>query len=354
MSKLDEILKNQPVKIDFITLLLACPSIENRASRDNLLKGVRNGGLLANFDRNATNRIDVENVVNTLLKYSGALEEFITYVQQAEEGSDPVMALQKFLANLTKIEALTTLDEARKKPSPQAQGEARVKLDQHEIVNYNLHNLVGSFKSYVDLAGIFGFVIPCDQYILENYILVRLQKGLLELNPNCKPIEFHLHKSRLDNDSLEVAICKGLESQSYGNPESWFRNKEKSDVLLTLLNGDSIEKERVELLVQHFYQQLNLKLLSKLEKQGLRLVIIYADTSQRGITIKGFNRLDIEEKDKHNPQKLEKWFTALLKKERLDQRKIKKLAQQVGYHPNLAGAFREMVKISKDLTGRIT
>ena len=71
-SKFEETLRgNFLKKQELITLLLSCPSIANRASRDNLLRGVHNGRLIANFARNEVNKIDVENIVNTLLDYPG-------------------------------------------------------------------------------------------------------------------------------------------------------------------------------------------------------------------------------------------------------------------------------------------
>ncbi|NWJ94450.1 MAG: hypothetical protein HXX20_01570 [Chloroflexi bacterium] len=100
-KRLDQELKDDFLaKLDFIKLLLACPSMESRTHRNNLLKGVRKGELVARIARNETDTIDVENIVNTLLNYAGALEELISLVLRAEAGSTCSVELQDFLANL--------------------------------------------------------------------------------------------------------------------------------------------------------------------------------------------------------------------------------------------------------------
>ncbi|NWJ98643.1 MAG: SUMF1/EgtB/PvdO family nonheme iron enzyme [Chloroflexi bacterium] len=83
-------------KQDLITLLLACPSIANRASRDNLLREVHNGRLIAKIARNDTDTIDLANIVNTLLDYTGALEELISLIRRVDSGSKPLQALENF------------------------------------------------------------------------------------------------------------------------------------------------------------------------------------------------------------------------------------------------------------------
>ncbi|NWJ96397.1 MAG: SIR2 family protein [Chloroflexi bacterium] len=83
-------------KQELITLLLSCPSIANRASRDNLIREVHNGRLIAKFARNEVNKIDVQNIVNTLLDYSGALEELISFMRMEDSGTQALQALETF------------------------------------------------------------------------------------------------------------------------------------------------------------------------------------------------------------------------------------------------------------------
>ncbi|MEI6046811.1 MAG: NB-ARC domain-containing protein, partial [Chloroflexota bacterium] len=61
-----------------------------------LLKGVRKGELVAKIDRNEVNEIDVENIVNTLLDYSGALEELISFIRLKDSGIKALQALETF------------------------------------------------------------------------------------------------------------------------------------------------------------------------------------------------------------------------------------------------------------------
>ncbi|MEI6043296.1 MAG: hypothetical protein WCS37_02780, partial [Chloroflexota bacterium] len=68
----------------------------NRASRDNLLREVHNGRLIAKIARNDTDTIDLANIVNTLLEYSGALEELISFVRQVDSGTKALQALETF------------------------------------------------------------------------------------------------------------------------------------------------------------------------------------------------------------------------------------------------------------------
>ncbi|NWJ96392.1 MAG: hypothetical protein HXX20_11475 [Chloroflexi bacterium] len=103
-SKFEETLSGSfSKKQELITLLLSCPSIENRDSRNNLLRGVHNGRLIANFARNEVNKIDVENIVNTLLDYSGDLEEFISFIKLVDSGTKAWQALETFIENVSKI-----------------------------------------------------------------------------------------------------------------------------------------------------------------------------------------------------------------------------------------------------------
>ncbi|NWJ96946.1 MAG: hypothetical protein HXX20_14280 [Chloroflexi bacterium] len=352
MSKLDEILKEYPIKQKFIQLLLACPSIENRASRDNLFKGVRKGKLVTKIARSTVDKTDVENIVNFLLNYSGALEELISFVRLNDAESTPFKALQKFLANLTKIEAVTALEKERKKPSSQAQGKKRAKLDQSVIRKYNLEQIECDFRIGVKLAGIARFVIPSDEKTLKDYILVRLYEKLAENNPNCRQIDFYLYRDRLASHPPDVAIWKELEASGYGNPHSWFGDR--SNVLLILWNNnplDNVPSEKLNSLVYSFDQQLQENLLPKLKDQFSRLVIVCADTQLQSISVDGFSYLNIE---KHNQEELGAWFIEKLTDINIPLEQAKILAKRVKYHPNLAGAFREMVKISTELTGRRT
>ncbi|MEI6047186.1 MAG: SIR2 family protein, partial [Chloroflexota bacterium] len=99
-SKFEETLKgNSLKKLDLIKLLLACPSMANRASRDNLLGDIRKGELKTRVPRNAIDLIDVENIVNTLLEYSGALEELITFIRLKDYGANALEALETFYLN---------------------------------------------------------------------------------------------------------------------------------------------------------------------------------------------------------------------------------------------------------------
>ncbi|MEI6045307.1 MAG: ATP-binding protein [Chloroflexota bacterium] len=96
-SKFEETLRVTPLKKqELITLLLACPSIANRASRDNLLKGVHKGRLIVNLARYKVDKIDVKNIVNTLLEYSGALEELISFIRLVDSGTKALQALEIF------------------------------------------------------------------------------------------------------------------------------------------------------------------------------------------------------------------------------------------------------------------
>ncbi|NWJ96730.1 MAG: tetratricopeptide repeat protein, partial [Chloroflexi bacterium] len=100
-SKFEETLRgNFLKKQELVTLLLDCPNMANRASRDNLLGGVRKGGLVTNFARNIADNIDVENIVKTLLDYSGALEELLSYIRVKDSGTQAWQALETFQRGL--------------------------------------------------------------------------------------------------------------------------------------------------------------------------------------------------------------------------------------------------------------
>ncbi|NWJ98658.1 MAG: SUMF1/EgtB/PvdO family nonheme iron enzyme [Chloroflexi bacterium] len=100
-QQLEETLRvNFLKKQELITLLLACPNMADRASRDNLLSGVRKGKLRANFNRNDVALIDVENIVNKLLDFSGALEELISFIRLKDSGTNALQALETFLNSL--------------------------------------------------------------------------------------------------------------------------------------------------------------------------------------------------------------------------------------------------------------
>ncbi|NWJ98938.1 MAG: serine/threonine protein kinase, partial [Chloroflexi bacterium] len=83
-------------KQELITLLLECPSIANRANRDLLIREVRNGAIFATFARDAVDRIDVANIVNKLLEYSGALEELISFIKLVDSGTKALQDLETF------------------------------------------------------------------------------------------------------------------------------------------------------------------------------------------------------------------------------------------------------------------
>jgi len=87
-------------KQELITLLLACPIMANRASRYNLLRGVRKGEFVTKIARNDVDLIEAENIVNTLLDYAGALEELITLVRRADSGTKALQALETFIRTL--------------------------------------------------------------------------------------------------------------------------------------------------------------------------------------------------------------------------------------------------------------
>ncbi|NWJ98890.1 MAG: trypsin-like peptidase domain-containing protein [Chloroflexi bacterium] len=96
-AKFEETLRGNFLKKQkLIKLLLACPSIEDRVSRDNLLKEVRKGSLVTRFARNAVDNIDMENIVNTLLAFSGALEELISFIQLKDADTQAFQALETF------------------------------------------------------------------------------------------------------------------------------------------------------------------------------------------------------------------------------------------------------------------
>jgi hypothetical protein len=100
-SGLEAKLKNNYLKRqELVRLLLNCPSIANRASRDNLVGAVRHGELLPKIPRDGVNNTDIENILNTFLDYPGALEEFISYIAIWDKGSYPLQYLETFIQTL--------------------------------------------------------------------------------------------------------------------------------------------------------------------------------------------------------------------------------------------------------------
>jgi hypothetical protein len=115
--------QNYQTRQDFIKLLLACPSIKDRTSRDNLLTGVCQGDLVIKIARDNVAHTDVENILNFLLNYSGALEELISCIGDWEgKDSIPFGELQAFCAALTSQERFTVAQIAELKSLIQGAG----------------------------------------------------------------------------------------------------------------------------------------------------------------------------------------------------------------------------------------
>jgi len=82
--------------------LLACPSIRDRGTREAILKQLR-GEVSHAIERNATDRTDVFNIVNTCLNYAGGLQEFIEIVRFFERDSLAMQQMSAFLGSISLI-----------------------------------------------------------------------------------------------------------------------------------------------------------------------------------------------------------------------------------------------------------
>ena len=80
------------------TLLLQCPSMRNRQTRDTIVEAlpdnIKNG-----IQRSADNRVDVVNIISRSLNYADGLNSLIEALRFFEEDSIPMAAIDQFVAS---------------------------------------------------------------------------------------------------------------------------------------------------------------------------------------------------------------------------------------------------------------
>ena len=84
-------------KMQLVTALLACPSLEDRQTRNDIVSNLPDA-IKGNIKRSDTARVDVINIVNTATNYANGLEELITWVRFYEGESLSMQAVDQLLA----------------------------------------------------------------------------------------------------------------------------------------------------------------------------------------------------------------------------------------------------------------
>ncbi|NWJ96490.1 MAG: hypothetical protein HXX20_11970 [Chloroflexi bacterium] len=195
-SKFEKTLRgNFLKKQDLILLLLACPSIANRASRDNLISGVHNGKLVAKVARNAVDKIDVQNIVNTLLDYPGVLEELISFMRLEDSGTQAFQALETFRSALL-VDSFPSDNIEGKAPSKSEdvlefvnQTKALDTIyDNPQILNfiidaplgYGKTRLLEQVKIHFEQEGWAIYLVECDKFGPDILISLAHSFGILD------------------------------------------------------------------------------------------------------------------------------------------------------------------------------
>src|SRR5437763_15820653 len=90
---------SSPEKRQLVKKLLACPVINDRASRETVLQQL-SSQIVQAVSRNSADLIDVMNIMATCLKHRDGLQELVETVEFFEGNSLPMEHLIRFLQTL--------------------------------------------------------------------------------------------------------------------------------------------------------------------------------------------------------------------------------------------------------------
>lgn len=83
-------------KMGLVDALLACPTISNRQTRDTVIDSLPTQ-IKGNIQRSSADRVDVTNLVNTVLNYRDGLPELVERVRAFEGDSLPMQKLDQLV-----------------------------------------------------------------------------------------------------------------------------------------------------------------------------------------------------------------------------------------------------------------
>lgn len=84
-------------KMELVDALLACPTMSNRQTRDTLVDSLPSQ-IKGNVQRSSADRVDVTNLVTTVLNYRDGLSELVERVRAFEGDSLPMQNLDRLLS----------------------------------------------------------------------------------------------------------------------------------------------------------------------------------------------------------------------------------------------------------------
>ena len=240
----------------------------------------------------------------------------------------------------------TLLAEGRKKHVPH---HPPLKIDRGIIVNFDLKETTLQFNQRIGYQGTFAFSLGGDRTLLDEYIILRMQRELQNFTgrPH-KRFEVSLHcRKILENQNIEHYFLKRYPYERLTNV---FEDSVNSDVLLVVWNYD-IPSKIMQPVAQSFWQEIEPQLLPIMQIQNLCFVLILANIGNLDKSpIEGF--ISLPTPAKFEFADLASWFSSQLKQEGIANNWIdyylNRLEDQC---ENLVGTYQEMKEIIHEMQG---
>ncbi len=250
-------------------------------------------------------------------------------------------------SNSRNLRTTTLLAEGRKKPVPNHH--PPLKIDRGIIVNFDLREMTLKFNQMIGYQGTFAFSLGGDRTLLDEYIILRIQRELQNFTGRShRRFEVSLHcRKIMENQNIEHYFLKRY---PYERLTSVFEDRVNSDVLLVVWNYD-IPSKIMQPVAESFWQELEPLLVPIVQLQNLCFVIILANIGNLDKSpIEGFVGLPTPVKFEFAD--LASWFTSQLKQEGIADNWIEYYLNRLEDQcENLVGTYQEMKEIIQEMQG---
>ncbi|NER08807.1 MAG: 5'-methylthioadenosine/S-adenosylhomocysteine nucleosidase, partial [Okeania sp. SIO3C4] len=154
-----------------------------------------------------------------------------------------------------------------------------IKIDNSIIIDYNLHDLVGSFRRELEIKtgreGVLAFNIfgKIDQNILQSYIIERIKK-ILENDDRelYRLIDIKLRDSKIEEE-IEFYLKNRNICQTIA--DLFYVDKSSEVTILVIWNSSDFYEKQIHNRADSFVRQMKTKFSDSLTKEGKYLIIIF-------------------------------------------------------------------------------
>ncbi|MCP4542431.1 MAG: hypothetical protein GY832_35355 [Chloroflexi bacterium] len=352
------------LKAKLVDALLICTIIEDRHTRDTVVRGLPDV-IRMKIHRNSANRVDVMNIVSECLGYSNGLEELIDVVRFYEGDSIGMQEVEKIVLHIASVlqehhqshsqkhnQISDWLAQARqgqfKLQSETAQ--QRHKVDKNIIVQFDLESLIAEFHRCSGYEGSFSFAVGGPYVVLEHYIIQRILQELKNKTQNpYKRINISLYQGDV-SIGTDVINRKLTVSQDCRQVCDLLADDAPIDIVMVVWNHNIPSKD-MSRIATAFWSKANAQVTPLLRKKSRCFVVIWANVGVAPLD--AFVMLPVP--DPLDTDNLAQWFRGRLRQLALSDDEINRyLARLASHHGDLVGTYQEMNYIVQDLQGGTT